>query len=296
MTTDHHQEAYVMNTQAYGRTVTALFDKREDALKAVEELVRAGIPRTAVRVTPDKDVTAGSTITAYDASRDEKGFWATLADFFMPDDDRYTYAEAMNRGSILVTVTVDGAQADLAEDILEQHGTVNLAEREESWRKTGWSGYAGAVKPGNAATGASRTAASSTRNVKAGEQVLPEVEERLRVGKRQVNSGRVKVRSYVIETPVTEQVNLHSETVHVERRPANRPVAAGDEAFRERTIEATATSEEAVIAKEARVTGEVVVKKDAKDRAKTVTETVRSTRVEVEDNRTSGNKPASGRP
>jgi len=284
-----------MNTQAYRRTVTALFDKREDALKAVEELVRAGIPRTAVRVTPDKDGTASGSIgTAYDAGRDEKGFWASLADFFMPDDDRYTYAEAMNRGSFLVTVTVDGAQVDRAEDILEQHGTVNLAEREDSWRKTGWSGYTGAVTPASAATGA--TAPSSTRNVKAGEQVLPEVEERLRVGKRQVNSGRVKVRSYVIETPVTEQVNLHSETVHVERRPANRPVTAGDEAFRERTIEATATSEEAVIAKEARVTGEVVVKKDARNRAKTVTDTVRSTRVEVEDNRTAGSKPASGRP
>ena len=122
MATEHHQEAYVTNTQAYRRTVSALFDKRADALKAVEELVRAGIPRTAVRVTPENDVTAsGSTITAYDASRDEKGFWATLADFFMPDDDRYTYAEAINRGSILVTVTVDGTQADRAEEVLEQH-------------------------------------------------------------------------------------------------------------------------------------------------------------------------------
>jgi len=99
----------------------------------------------------------------------------------------------------------------------------------------------------------------------------------------------------VIETPVTEQVSLHSETVHVERRPVNRPIAAGDEAFRERTIEATATSEEAVIAKEARVTGEVVVKKDATDRTKTVTDTVRSTRVEVEDNRSAGSKQVTGR-
>jgi len=285
-----------MDTQSHRRAVTALFDKRADALKAVEELVSAGIPRTAVRVTPEKDVTTSgsTTMTAYDAGRDEKGFWATLADFFMPEDDRYTYAEAMNRGSILVTATVDGAQADLAEDILEKQGTVNLVEREETWRKAGWSGYTGPAKTASEVTGAGR-ATSGSRNV-AGEQVLPEVEERLRVGKRQVNSGRVKVRSYVIETPVTEQVNLHSETVHVERRPANRPVAVGDEAFRERTIEAVATSEEAVIAKEARVTGEVVVKKAAADRTKTVTDTVRSTRVEVEDNRTSGSKSPSGRP
>ena len=58
-------------------------------------------------------------------------------------------------------------------------------------------------------------------------------------------------------------MNLHSETVRIERRPADRAVAPGDDAFRERTIEAVATSEEAVVGKETRVTGEVVVKKDA---------------------------------
>jgi hypothetical protein len=79
---EHQQEAYAMDTQTYRRTVTALFDKRADALKAVEEVVRAGIPRTAIRVTPETDVTtSGKTTSAYDTSRDEKGFWATLADF-----------------------------------------------------------------------------------------------------------------------------------------------------------------------------------------------------------------------
>jgi uncharacterized protein (TIGR02271 family) len=283
-----------METQTYRRTVTALFDKRADALRAVEELVRAGIPRTAVRVTPETDVTtSGATAPAYDATRDEKGFWATLADFFLPEEDRYTYAEAMNRGSILVSVTVEGTQADRVEDILEQYGTVNVAEREETWRKAGWPGYrhdaANIDATGNAA------AAASARSLKPGEQVLPEVEERLRVGKRQVSSGRVKVRSYVVETPVSEQVTLHSETVRVERRPADRAVTAGDDAFRERTIEAVSTSEEAVIDKEARVTGEVVVKKDSTNRTETVKDKVRSTKVEIEDNRTPGGKPLAGR-
>src|SRR5690348_3190656 len=78
-------------------------------------------------------------------------------------------------------------------------------------------------------------------------------EERLRVGKREVGHGRVRVRSYVVETPVQEQVTLHQERVEIERRPVDRPAAAGDDAFRERTIEATETSEEAVVSKEARV-------------------------------------------
>jgi hypothetical protein len=47
----------------------------------------------------------------------------------------------MNRGSIMVSATVDPAQSDRAEDILEKHGTVDIDEREISWRKEGWRGY-----------------------------------------------------------------------------------------------------------------------------------------------------------
>ena len=97
-----------------------------------------------------------------------------------------------------------------------------------------------------------------------GEEAIPVVEEKLRIGKRQVGGGRLKVRSYVVETPVSEQVSLRTEKVHVERRPADRAIKAGEDAFRERTIEAQASSEEAVVSKEARVTGEVVVKKECR--------------------------------
>ena len=53
--------------------------------------------------------------------------------------------------------------------------------------------------------------------------------------------------------------------------------------FRERTVEATERREEAVVNKEARVKEEVVVKKDAQQRTETVSDTVRQTKVEVDD-------------
>ena len=275
------------STTTSTRTITALFDKRADATQAVSELVRDGIPRTSIRVTPETDAAVTTTTSSYDTSRDEKGFWASLGDLFMPDEDRHTYAEAMHRGSIMVSVSVDGAHAERAEDILEQHGTVDVEEREASWRKEGWAGYS---ELGNAAAGSATSATSAAlgaRDMANGDQVIDEVEEQLRVGKRQVNSGRVKVRSYVVETPVSEAVNLRSETVRVERRPVDRPMGATEDAFRERTIEAVATSEEAVVSKEARVTGEVLVRKEASDRTETITDKVRSTKVEVEDDRAS---------
>ena len=86
--------------------------------------------------------------------------------------------------------------------------------------------------------------------------MIPIVEERILVGKRDVERGRVRVRSYVVETPVTEQVTLREEHVDVQRRVVDRPLTDADEAFRERVIDATEHAEEAVIAKEARVTEE----------------------------------------
>ena len=82
-----------------------------------------------------------------------------------------------------------------------------------------------------------------------------------------------------------EQVTLHEERVQVDRRPVDRPVGSADDVFRERTIEATETSEEAVVSKEARVKEEVVVRKQVEERTETVRDTVRQTKVEVEDER-----------
>uniref|UniRef100_UPI0005C157DE YsnF/AvaK domain-containing protein n=1 Tax=Muricoccus aerilatus TaxID=452982 RepID=UPI0005C157DE len=109
------------------------------------------------------------------------------------------------------------------------------------------------------------------------------VEEQVRIGKRDVERGRVRVRSYIVETPVTEQVTLREEHVDVQRRSVNRPLTDADEAFRERVIDATEHSEEAVVGKEARVKEELVIRKDASDRTETVHDTVRRTEVEVDD-------------
>jgi stress response protein YsnF len=93
----------------------------------------------------------------------------------------------------------------------------------------------------------------------------------------------VRVRSYIVERPVEAQVRLHEERVEVARHPVDRPVNLGDASlFKERVIEAQATSEEAVIGKEARVVEEVALRKEATDRTETVHDTVRKTEVEVE--------------
>ena len=108
----------------------------------------------------------------------------------------------------------------------------------------------------------------------------------MRVGKRDVN--RVRVRSYMRETPVSGQIDLTNERVELERRPVDRPLAAGNEALTERSIEADERAEEAVVSKEARVVEEIGLRRESNTRRETVSDTVRHTEVEVEDDRDAG--------
>jgi uncharacterized protein (TIGR02271 family) len=111
------------------------------------------------------------------------------------------------------------------------------------------------------------------------------------VGKRDVNLGRVRVRSYVREEVASADVNLHEERVSVDRRPVDRPLTDADAAFHDRTIEAEEHAEQAVVGKKARVTEEISLRKDSADRQETVTDTVRNTEVEIEDDRAERERP-----
>lgn len=70
--------------------------------------------------------------------------------------------------------------------------------------------------------------------------------------------------------------------VGVERRPADRPLTAADQPFQDRTIDVAARSEQPVVAKEARVVEEVVVKKDVQQTQQQVRDTVKKTEVKVD--------------
>lgn len=295
------------------RVITAFFDSRQDANEAIERLTRLGIDRTNIKIVEGSSQGVKSTSAQQNSRGGEShGFWESLADLFLPDEDRYTYAEGLSRGGYLVTVTATDAQYERTLDILDDEGTVNMDERAQSWRKEGWSGYderfsgygqTGAGTGSATATGAaastrsgiaSGAASSQQRTGQTDSESIPIVEEQLQVGKREVNHGRVRVRSYVVEKPVQEQVTLRDENVSVERRPVNRPLTGADDPFWERTIEAQGKREEAVVNKQARVTEEIELKRDVKQRTETVSDKVRETKVDVEDQTSLRNKRDAG--
>ncbi len=130
--------------QSSGRqTLVAHFTSRDSAEEARERLLEEGVSEDAINVYPDTAVEGSSQgVSAYDAARDEGGFWAALAHIFMPDRDRYAYAEGMSRGGATLTVTLDAAHKEQVASILERHGAVDMEEQQAQWRDEGWTGYA----------------------------------------------------------------------------------------------------------------------------------------------------------
>ena len=236
------------------------------------------------------------------------GLVGALTTAGVPQAHARYYEEGVRRGGTLVTVSASDADADEVMDVMNRHNPVDIEDRATQWRDTGFAGATGSSGitarpvPTEGSTAAasittrrpapaapSAAAAASASNLE-GQQSIPVVEEELRVGKREVERGGIRVYSRVEEQPVEEQVSLREEHVHVERRPVDRVATSGDfdKAFSEGTIEVTERSEQAVVQKQARVVEEVVVGKEASERTATVQDTVRRTDVRVEEIGTAG--------
>ena len=254
------------------KTVTSLYHDQAKAADIVSRLEQSGIER--------------SDITVYSGS--ETGLDNNLADLGVPRSDAYAYAEAVRRGSCLVVVSCDEDEVDGVVSILDGGGALDLDEQQASWRSQGWTDYdasMGRTGAGGAWDKETRTGMTDRSDR---DEVIPIAEEELHVGKRAVNQGKVRIHAHTVEQPVTEQVTLRDETVRVERRPASgefREGALGCDAFRDRPVEVEERDEEAVVSKQARVKEELVVHKDVQNRTETVSDTVRRTEVDVEDDR-----------
>ena len=297
------------------RTITALYDTRQEAEAAKARLQTSNVDADRIRIV-DKDNSSSSASSSSSSSSgssggQNKGFFASLGDMFMPDEDRHAYSEGINRGGYLLCAEIHEGEADEAIRVLEESNSVDFDERQEQWRGDGWAGWTGgSMNNQGVASSSPQMAAGSNQQQPQQQQAfqatgqatgqafgqdtgrviqeerIPIVEEELRVGKREVNRGSARVRSYVREVPVHEQVSLREEHVDVERRPVSGERLSSADAsgmLQDRTIEMTETAEEAVVAKEARVTEEVVVRKTAEEHVEQIDDTVRRTEVEVDE-------------
>ncbi|MBA3944547.1 MAG: YsnF/AvaK domain-containing protein [Herpetosiphonaceae bacterium] len=252
------------------KTVVGLFEQLSDAQAAMNELKNASITGNNVRLI-DK---AGGRINK------------ALAQAGVPQDDADQFDEGVrNGGALIIAQALPDTEAMQVVDILDRHHVVDLDNRARTTQHT--SSVAATTSSHSTTTSSaasSQRAKGATRNYAGNEMVVPIIEEELQVSKEQVEGGGVRVQTHVTEKPVTTQVSLHEEEVHVERRPVNQPVdAAMLDQFQDASVDVREMSERAVVNKQARVVEEVVINKEAHDRTENIQDTVRRTDVNVEE-------------
>jgi uncharacterized protein (TIGR02271 family) len=197
----------------------------------------------------------------------------------VPTEEVRHYSSEIERGNSALVLKTSDAAVEAAVAVLERNGAKDLDQR----RGAATAGFAG-----DETTRLAKAADGSTRLAKADDSstttAIPVVEEELKVGKRQVQGGSVRIYTRMTEQPIEQDVSLRQEHIDVERRPVNRPATEQDlREFKEGTIEMTAMAEEPVVSKEARVVEEVVVSKDASQELRTIRDTVRKTEVDVDE-------------
>lgn len=223
------------------------------------------------------------------------GLVGALTQVGVPEHDAHFYAEAVRRGSAVVIVRAEDNRVDDIADILSEHGAVDVDKRREFFLRGGFTTHNPDAAPYTAeqiarereayrAHMGGTTTAQQGRMVDEATMTVPVVEEALKVGKRIVERGGIRVYAHVTEVPVQEQVTLREQRATVERRVVDRPVSPNETAaFKDQTFEVREFGEEAVVAKEARVVEEVTVGRTVEDRTETIRDTVRRSDVEVEE-------------
>ncbi len=292
------------------QTVVGLFNSASEAQQAVQKLTSAGFVRDNVDVAAQQQGAMGGSAsgnassstgrnndpsdyqnasgtategvvdaTARTAGKAEDSIGNFFSNLFGGDDsdDTRAYTNATRGGSSVVTVHAATAdEAERARDILDDCGAIDVHEQAAAR-------YGAGAQQAAGTTGQQTTGQQTTGTNTGGDQKLEIIEENLQVGKRVEQTGGARIRTRIIEKPVEEHVRLREEHVNVNRTDVNRPATDADfAAFKEGEISVTEQSERAVVAKEARVVGEVSINKTATEREETIRDTVRKTDVEVE--------------
>jgi len=162
---------------------------------------------------------------------------------------------------------------------MDPDGRLSESEEAELYRHYGFE-YAGGDSAADETGGPGRDV--SGRNT---DDAMTRSEEELRVGTAERESGRVRLRKYVVEDEVTQTVPVRREEVRVEREPitdANRDDATSGPEISSEEHEVVLREEEVVAEKRAVPKERVRLDKDVETEEREVSETVRKEQIEVD--------------
>jgi uncharacterized protein (TIGR02271 family) len=165
------------------------------------------------------------------------------------------------------------------QDEIDEVAEVSISDY---YRQHGYAGMSGTCgcEVGDAGTeGADRVARGDEKD----EARITLSEEEVKIGKREVEAGGIRLRKIIRTETVNQPVELQREEIVIERVPAkDRPTSRTDVAFREEEIYIPLRREEPVVEKTARTREEVRVGKKRETETREVTETVRREDVDIQ--------------
>jgi uncharacterized protein (TIGR02271 family) len=174
-------------------------------------------------------------------------------------------------------VDPDGELSQQQESELYRHYGLDYSEsRSDSGLPEGGAGTTGT---GEAGTVGHDTSGPTTDNA------MTRSEEELHIGKTERESGRARLRKYVVEDQVTETVPVRREEVRIEREPitdANAGDAMDGPAISEEEHEVVLHEEQAVVEKRAVPKERVRLDKDTEVEEQQVSENLRKEEIEVD--------------
>ena len=184
-------------------TVIGLYNDSSTAERVIDDLTSSGFDRSIIEMHREGDAS---------------GLHDELTDEGIPRDDADYYVEGLRDGGVLVSVHADESDTDKAVDIMNRYANESGYEDRRDFDDVDRNiDNRDIDRSANLDADRARTTDDDTIEV---------AEEQLRVGKRRVNRGGVRVRSRVVEEEVSEDVTLRDEEVHVDREKVDRKIDA----------------------------------------------------------------------
>lgn len=279
---------------SYERLV-AVYDTAGKAKEAARALEASGFPAG------DINVMHRDTVNIADLR--EPKLWNKLLGRDITESENTVFTRTVEGGGGVLTLRAPDRDIPRAMEILDVHNPVDtrpradMRERAEVRDRGDRDRGDGYDRPDLAArvdaaasstvpstrTSAVPPAGTSSPSIELGrEEVLRLAEEQLEVGKRVVETGKARVRRFVVEKPVESQIKLHEEHATILRRPVTDGSALKDVDWSDKVFEITETTEQPVVSKKVRVADEVVIRREGSDRVETVRDTVRRQDVDLQ--------------
>jgi uncharacterized protein (TIGR02271 family) len=262
-------------------TLVAVYDTPSHAEAAVRALKSAGFDESDISVFDGARLKEGR--TSFSPGVRDAGLWHRLFGTDVHQHEADIYGQTIEDGGSVISVRVPESEVVHASAVLNIHRPVDVHDRAVTVGVAP-AARVDAVKRKLAAVplAVAQQVAVSPKLAVAQPDVLRLAEEQLQVGKEQVEAGRTRVRRFITEREVAQDVTLHEEHAEVLRKAISDPAYVGEIDWADGTIEIIETAEHALVNKTARIVEEIGLKKVGSDHVETIRDKLRRQQVEIE--------------